>query len=114
MGRDPTRRRRQGGIEVLADGDSDPPSEVSCTTENPSNLFSDEEQARRLFSSIQTCDTALSEVLGRAKDVEPEDEFRKLALAVGSILAELDRQLISPTLRRHPDLLGLAEELGVR
>ena len=101
-------------IEVLPDGDSDPPSEVSRTTDNPSNLFSDEEQARQLFASIQACDKALAEVLERAKDVEPEEEFRKLTLAIGSVLVELDRQLMSPTLRRHPALLRLAEELNLR
>jgi hypothetical protein len=101
-------------IEVLPDGDSDSPEEVSRTSENPNNLFSDNQQARQLFTSLQTCDSVLAEVLERAKDVEPEDEFRKLTLAVGSILVELDRQLISPTLRRHPDLLRLAEELKLR
>ena len=101
-------------IEVLPDGDSDPPDEVSRTTDNPNNLFSDNGQARLIFASIQACDKALSEVLERAKDVEPEEEFRKLSLAIGSIAVELDRQLISPTLRRHPDLLRLAEDLKLR
>jgi hypothetical protein len=98
-------------IEVLADGESDAPQEVSESSENVSNLFSDAGQARQLLDSVKSCDTALQEVLERAKDVEPEGEFRKLALAVGSILVELDRQLISPTLRRHPDLLLAAKDM---
>jgi chaperonin cofactor prefoldin len=101
-------------IEVLLDGDSDAPHEVSETTENANNLFSDAEQARRLLDSIKSCDTALQEVLERARDVEPEDEFRKVALAVGSVLVEMDRQLISPTLRRHPDLLFAAQDMKLR
>jgi hypothetical protein len=101
-------------IEILPDGDFDAPDKVSRTTENPNNLFSVSEQARLLFASIKTCDKALWEVLRRAKDVEPEDELHKLRLAVGSVLLEIDRQLISPTLRRHPDLLQLAEELKLR
>lgn len=101
-------------IEVLADGESDAPQEVSETTENVNNLFSDAGQARRLLDSVKSCDTALQEVLEWAKDAEPEDEFRKLALAVGSVLVELDRQLISPTLRRHPDLLLAAQDMKLR
>ena len=101
-------------IEILADGESDAPSEVSRTTDNPNNLFSNSAQARQLLDSVKTCDMVLQDILDRAKDVEPEDEFKKLALAVGSILVELDRQLISPTLRRHTDLLHLAEEMKLR
>jgi hypothetical protein len=53
-------------------------------------------------------------VLDRAKHTEPPEEFQKIALAIGGIIAELDRQLISPTLRRHPTLLAEAEELKIR
>ena|SRR5665213_1776964 len=101
-------------IEVLLDGESDAPQEVSETSENVSNLLSDAGQARQLLDSIKMCDTALQEVLERAKGVESEDEFRKLALAVGSVLVEFDRQLISPTLRRHPDLLLAAQDMKLR
>ena len=101
-------------IEVLSDGESDAPQEVSQTTENPNNLCSNTEQARQILDSVRICDVALQEALERAKCVEPEDEFSKLALAIGSVLVELDRQLISPTLRRHPDLLLAAQEMKLR
>jgi hypothetical protein len=101
-------------IEVLPDGESDPPNGVSRTSDNPNNLFSDAEQARLLFTAIKTCDKALSEIAERARATEPEDEFRKIEIAIGTVLSEIDRQLISPTLRRHPDLLGLAEEMSIR
>lgn len=101
-------------IEVLPDGESDPPNETSRTSDNPNNLFSDVDQARLLFTAIQTCDRALWEVVERARGVEPEEEFRRVMIAIGSVLTEIDRQLISPTLRRHPDLLAIAEELKVR
>ena len=101
-------------IEVLADGGSDPPNSVIRTADSPSNLFSDVEQARMLFTVIHTCDEALARVLEQARGGEPEDEFRNVALAVGSVLAEIDRQLISPTLRRHPELLPFAEEIKIR
>jgi hypothetical protein len=41
-------------IEVLSDGEADPPNNVSRTSDNPNNLFSDVEQARLLFAAIKT------------------------------------------------------------
>jgi hypothetical protein len=101
-------------IEVLPEGESDPPSEITRTSESPNNLFSDVEQARLLFAAIKNCDAALMGVLDRADEVEPPDELHKIRLAVGSVFTELDRQLISPTLRRHPELLAEAEEMKIR
>ena len=101
-------------IKVLPDGESDPPNETSRTSDNPNNLFSDVDQARQLFTAIQTCDRALWEVVERARGAEPEEEFRRVALAIVSVISEIDRQLISPTLRRHPELLVIAEEMKIR
>jgi hypothetical protein len=101
-------------IEVLPDGQSDSPMTITRTSESPSNLFSDVEQARLLLKAIKACDTALTEVADRASDVEGSDEFHKIRSAIGSVLVEIDQQLISPTLRRHPQLLREAEELKLR
>jgi len=101
-------------IEVLPDGESDPPSTVTRTSDSPNNLFSDVEQARLLLATIKRCDSALWEVAERARGAEPEDELHKIVLAIGTVLTEIDRQLISPTLRRHPELLALAEEMKLR
>jgi hypothetical protein len=97
-------------ILVLPDGDSDPPAEVRRSSESPKNLFSDVEQARLLLSAIQTCDAELMGVLNRARSGEPPEEFEKIARAVAGIVHELDRHLITPTLRRHPELLAEAKE----
>jgi hypothetical protein len=101
-------------IEVLPEGESDPPSTVTQTSDSPDNLFSDLESARLLLAAIKACDTALSGVADRARAAEPDDEFRKIATAIGSVLVEIDQQLISPTLRRHPQLLATAQEMKVR
>jgi len=97
-------------IQVLDDGEADPPTGVRRTAESPGNLFSDGDQARQLLSAVSACDKELMAVLERSKTVEPDDEFRKIGHAVARILYELDRTLIQPTLRRHPDLLGEARE----
>jgi hypothetical protein len=101
-------------IEVLPDGVSDSPTTITRTSESPKNLFSDIEQARLLLAAIKICDTALMGVADRANDVESSDELQKIRLAVGSVLTEIDQQLISPTLRRHPELLPDAEEMKLR
>jgi len=64
-----------------------------------------------LLSAIRTCDKELMGIIDGARESEPPDEFQKVARAVGEILCDLDRYLISPTLRRHPELLGEAKEL---
>ena len=57
-------------IEVLPDGESDPPNTTTRTSDSPNNLFSDVEQARLLLAAIKTCDRALWEVAERAKGAE--------------------------------------------
>jgi Tn3 transposase DDE domain len=101
-------------IKLLPDGEYDSPMTITRTSGSPNNLFSDVEQARFLLEAIKTCDTALMEVADRASRVEGSDEFHKIRTAVGSVIAEIDQQLISPMLRRHPQLLPEAEKLKIR
>jgi hypothetical protein len=97
-------------ILVLPDGDSDPPGKVRRSSESPKNLFSSVEEARFLLSAVQACDAELMGVLDRARNSEPAEEMEKVARAVFAIVYELDRHLITPTLRRHPELLVEAKE----
>jgi hypothetical protein len=97
-------------ILVLPDGDSDPPAEVRRSSKSPKNLFSDVEQARLLLSAVQACDAELTGIIDRARNDEPPEEFEKIARAVAGVVCELDRLLITPTLRRHPELLAEAKE----
>ena len=101
-------------IEILPDGESDPPTSITQTSESPNNLFSDVEQARLFLAVIKFCDTELWKALGHAQGAEPPEEFKKITNAVGSIVVELDRQLISPILRKHPGLLSEAQEMNLR
>ncbi len=101
-------------VEVLQDGDADEPTTITRSLDSPKNLFSNGEQAKLLLDAVKICDTELWNVLTRAEGIEPTDELQKIRSAVGEILVELDRQLISPTLRRHPELLSYAEEKNLR
>jgi hypothetical protein len=98
-------------MHVLADGETDPPTKIERSTERSTNLFSGIDLARQLLSAISVCDKELNAVLERSKAVEPEVEFKKIAQAIGGIVVELDRNLIQPTLRRHPELLAEAQEM---
>ena len=60
------------------------------TVEAISNL----DGARRLLNAISACDKELNAVIERSQRVEPEDEFKKIAIAIGGIFTELDRNLI--------------------
>lgn len=97
-------------IRVLSGEESDPPTEVTHTSDSSKNLFSNAEQARLLLSAVEVCDRELMGVLHRAKASEPKDEFERIALAVVGVVCELDRRLITPALRRHPELLEEAKQ----
>ena len=98
-------------VEVLDDGETDSPTKVERSTERSTNLFSNIDRARQLLSAISACDKELNAVLERSQASEPEDEFKKIALAIAGIVVELDRNLIQPTIRRHPELLAEAQEM---
>ena len=101
-------------IEVLSEGPYDPPASVTRTSESQDNLFSDKDNASAMLNAVHACDKALRGILDKARATEGFEEFHKITLAVASVLTELDRQLISPTLRRHPELLVEAEALKIR
>lgn len=98
-------------VEVLDDGETDSPTKVERSTERSTNLFSSVDHARQLLSAISACDKELNAVLERSQAAEPEDEFKKIALAIAGIIVELDRNLIQPTIRRHPELLPEAQDM---
>ena len=100
-------------VEVLDDGETDLPTKVERSAERSTSLFSNVDRARQLLSAIRVCDKELSAVLEGSQAVEPEDEFKKIAEAIGEIVIELDRKLIQPTLRRHPELLSEAQKTGL-
>ena len=101
-------------IDVLPDGEGDPPSTVTKTSASANNLFSDVSQARLLMETVRTCDKALWEAMERSASVEPDDELHKIRYAIAAVLAEIDQQLIRPTLQRHPELFSVAKEMKVR
>lgn len=98
-------------IRVLDDGDADPPTKLERSEGQPTNLFSNVDLARQLLAAIKECDWQLMQILDRGRGAEPEAEFKKIARAVGGILVDMDRNLIQPTLRRHPELLADAREM---
>ena len=100
-------------IHILPDGESDPPSEITLSSESPNILFSNADQARSLLLAVKACDTALMAVGNGAQEFEPPEELHKIQRAIAEIIFDLDRHLIAPTLRRHPTLLAAAKELGL-
>jgi hypothetical protein len=95
-------------IRLLAVGEADPPTTVRRSSESPRNLFSDADQARRLLIAINAFDAELMGIMEHARAVEPKEEFDRIVQAIGAVVVEVDQRLISPTLRRHPELLDEA------
>jgi hypothetical protein len=91
-------------IRLLAVGEADPPTTVRQSSESPRNLFSDADQARRLLNAINTFDAELMDIIEHARTAEPKEEFDRIVQAIGAVVVEVDQRLISPTLRRHPEL----------
>jgi hypothetical protein len=97
-------------IRILSDGEADPPTKVTRTSESPDNLFANAESARNLLLAISVCDRELMQVIEECRSTESDDEFQRIAKAIGRVLVEMDRSLIQPTLRRQPELAAEASE----
>jgi hypothetical protein len=65
--------------------------------------------ANRCAHSI--CDKELAGVIDQSRSTEPEDEFQKVGRAIASTFVYMDRCLIQPALRRHPELIAEAREM---
>ena len=92
-------------IRLSTDGEADAPTQIRRLSESPRNLFSHAEQARRLLAAINAFDAELMAVLEQARAAEPKEEFDKIVRAIGAVVVEVDQHLITPTLRKHPELL---------
>ena len=92
-------------IRLLPDGPTDLPSQTQVTSERAENLFSDSALGERLIKLVEPFLASLSAFAVEAKDVESPEEFKKIALAIGSVWTEIDRCLLLPTYRRHTSLI---------
>ena len=100
-------------IQLRLDDEADPPSKTGRVSDNPGFLFSDPEKAREALAKMSTCKESLEGVLQAAKVNEPHEEALNIQRAVIAAVRELGKYLITPTLRRHPELTSHAKELGL-
>jgi hypothetical protein len=100
-------------IHLLPDADGDLPTKTRRLAEMPGFLFSDPDQARQALANVHTCKEQLEGILQAAKFAEPHDEALKIQRAVIAVVQDLGKYLITPTLRRHPELSSEAKHLGL-
>ena len=100
-------------IHIMPDGDTDPPTTTSQSSEAPGLLFSDLSHARRALEAAHVCNEQLQGILRAARDTEPHDEALKVQMAMARLVRNLSNFLTRPTLRRHPELIPEAKELGL-
>ena len=69
--------------------------------------------AKRLIELVEPFMADLWTFVDQVKKVESPEEFKKVALAIGSVFVEIDRCLLFPTYRRHTSLIpeGRKDEL---
>ncbi len=100
-------------IHLLPDADADSPTKTRRPAEIPGFLFSDLDQARQALAKVYFCNEHLQGILQAAKNAEPHDEALKIQNAVATVVQDLGKYLIMPTLRRHPELSSEAKDLGL-
>jgi hypothetical protein len=100
-------------IHILPDADADPPTKTRRLAEVPGYLFSDPDQARQALAKLHICKEQLEEILQAVKLAEPHDEALNIQRAIMAVVQDLGKYLITPTLRRHPELSEEAKDLGL-
>lgn len=100
-------------IDILADGDADPPTTTRDISEIQEALFSNPDQARQALTAARVCKEQLETVLRNAGRGEPHGEALKVQKAIAALVQELGKRLITPTLIRHPELASDARELDL-
>ena len=92
-------------LKLLSQGEGDPPSETRRTSEDPRNLLARVENAAELVKIVSDFEARLMDLVSRAEQTEPPDEFIKLQRAVGSVVWELGVAFLYPVYRRHKNLI---------
>lgn len=92
-------------LHLLKDGEGDPPVEIRKSSESPRNLFSNSELAKEVLSEVSAFERQLMQILDKSKNTEPTDEHKRVARAVGEVLAQLGDSLLYPIYRRHKQLI---------
>jgi len=92
-------------LNLLNDGEGDPPSSVRKSSESPQNLFSRPDLAKEVLSVVSEFESRLMQALDKSKTIESAEEHRRFALAVGRVVVGLGDSLLSPIYRRHKELV---------
>jgi len=100
-------------IRLLPDSDADPPTKTLRSSDFPAYLFSEPDHARQALTKVRGCKELLEGILQAAKHGEPHDEALKIQRAVVAIVQDLGKHLITPMLRRHPELLSEAKDMDL-
>lgn len=92
-------------LQVMDDGEGNPPEKVRRSSEDPRNLFSEPALAREMTELASDFESRLLRLLDKSKEQESADEHGKLTTAVGYVIYEIGNQLLYPIYRRHKELI---------
>ena len=91
-------------VQVLAEGDGDPPSRRSKSSESPTNLLSRPELAAEVVTLIADFDKRLVDLVNKVKEKESAEESEKFLHAAGHVIHS-HGALLYPIFRRHKELI---------
>jgi hypothetical protein len=100
-------------IRILPDGEADPPTSTRSLDDIPAALFANPTQAQQALKAAHICNEQLQGILRSAREDEPHHEALKIQRAIAALVQDLGKYLITPTLRRHPELLTEAKALDL-
>lgn len=91
-------------MRILPEGSGDAPSKRRKSSESPTNLLSQRDLAEEVVTLIANFDKQLVELMKRAKEREPAEEYEKFSLAVANVIHG-NGALLYPIFRRHKELI---------
>lgn len=91
-------------LRILEDGPGDPPAEQTKSSQMPTNLLSQCALAKEVVDVVADCDMRLSELLEKARESEPAEEYEKFSRAVRYVIYG-HGALLYPIYRRHKELI---------
>jgi hypothetical protein len=90
-------------LQVLAE-DPEDPSEDANSAEPVTHLLTDKELAKELQRAVNVFEARLAQLVKRAEEREPPEEYANFKRAAGQVFSDLGERLLFPLYRRHREL----------
>ena len=90
-------------LQVLAEEPEDLTEDVNAD-EPVTHLLTDKDTARELLRAVNVFEARLAQLVRRAEEREPPEEYANFKRAAGQAFSDLGERLLFPLYRRHREL----------